>query len=363
MEIVLVFLLWLYVLLQLLVLAGFFSERPKAKLPLKLPSVAILVPARNEAQNITQCLNSLLKLNYPKNLLEIWVGNDSSTDDTSTLIDEFCKKHPHIKKYEVSNNLGTAKAKGNVLAHLVAACQAEYIFVTDADIEVGEDWVKHLLAFLLEPSVGMVSGSTVVTGINYFEKWQGLEWTLGNGHIIGLDRLGLKSTAVGNNMCFTREAYEATGGYQNMPFSVTEDFQLFKAIRAKGYETVNLIEPNSLNFSKAQTHILPLLHQRKRWLQGATGLPWYWMFIFALQALFYPALIALLFVHAVMALKIWAFKVLVQTVFLVLIAQRLRLKIHWPSLILYEPYALVMQFMMMGFYLLPVKMNWKQRRY
>ena len=363
MEIVLVLLLWLYVFLQLLVLAGFFSERPKAKLPVKLPPVAILVPARNEAHNIVNCLNSLLKLNYPTDLLEIWVGNDGSTDETSALIGEFCNKHTHIKKFEVTQNVGTAKAKGNVLAHLVKECKAEHIFVTDADIEVGADWVRHLLPFLLNPNCGMVSGTTVVNGLSYFEKWQGIEWTLGNGHIIGLDRLGLKSTAVGNNMAFTREAYESTGGYAHMPFSVTEDFQLFKAIRNKGYETVNLMEPPSLNISKAQIHLAPLLHQRKRWLQGATGLPWYWMFIFALQALFYPALIALLFVHAVMALKIWVYKVLVQTVFFILIAQRLKLKIHWPSLLLYEPYALIMQFLMMGFYLMPVKMNWKQRQY
>lgn len=363
MEIILVLVLWLYVLLQLLVLAGFFSERPKAKLPAKLPSVAILVPARNEEKNIEACLNSLLKLNYPKELLEIWVGNDGSTDNTSYLIDQFCNSHQHIKKYEVRETLGTARAKGNVLAHLVNASKAEYVFVTDADIEVGEDWLKHLLSFLLEPKVGMVSGTTVVQGSSYFEKWQGLEWTLGNGHIIGLDRLGLKSTAVGNNMCFTREAYHATGGYENMPFSVTEDFQLFKAIRSKGYQTVNLIEPNSLNFSKAQDHLIPLLHQRKRWLQGATGLPWYWLFIFALQALFYPALIALLFVHAAMALKIWVYKVLVQTVFFILIAQRLKLKIHWPTLILYEPYALLMQFLMVGFYFLPIQMIWKNRLY
>jgi len=363
MEVILVILLWLYLFLQLLVLAGFFSERPRARIPAILPPVAVLVPARNEADNMGECLDSLLKLNYPKNLLEIWIGNDASTDQTVKLVQQYEQHYPHVHLYEVTENLGSAKAKGNVLAHLVKQCKADYIFVTDADIEVSPSWIAHLLPFLMQDKVGMVSGTTVVDGKSYFEKWQGLEWMLGNGHIIGLDRLGLKSTAVGNNMAFTREAYLATGGYEQMPFSVTEDFQLFKAIRQGRFNTHNLIETRSLNLSKAQTQLGELLHQRKRWLQGAQGLPWYWLFIFMLQALFYPVLIVLLFVHPVMALKLWVVKVLVQTVFLLLISQRLKLKIHWPTLILFEPYSFIMQFLMLGFYALPIKMDWKERKY
>jgi cellulose synthase/poly-beta-1,6-N-acetylglucosamine synthase-like glycosyltransferase len=328
-----------------------------------LPRVAVLVPARNEANNILDCLESLVKLNYPKEQLEIWIGNDASTDQTALLVQSYANQYAHIHLYEVTDNLGSAKAKGNVLAHLVNECTAEYIFVTDADIVVSPDWIAHLLPFLCQEKMGMVSGTTVVDGNSFFEKWQGLEWTLGNGHIIGLDRLGLKSTAVGNNMAFTRTAYLATGGYAQMPFSVTEDFQLFKAIRKCGFATQNLIEPRSLNLSKAQTEMRKLLHQRKRWLQGAQGLPWYWLLIFLLQALFYPVVLVLLFMHWVLAVKLWVAKVLVQTVFVLLIAQRLRLKIHWPTLVLFEAYSLLMQFLMLGFYVLPVKMDWKERKY
>jgi cellulose synthase/poly-beta-1,6-N-acetylglucosamine synthase-like glycosyltransferase len=195
------------------------------------------------------------------------------------------------------------------------------------------------------------------------EKWQGLEWSLGYGYIVGLDQLGLKSTAVGNNMCFTREAYEATGGYQIMPFSVTEDFQLFQAIKQNGYKTLNLIEPESLNISSAQTKLKSLLHQRKRWMIGAQDLPWYWIIIFGLQAVFYPCLFWLLMVHSDLALDIWLIKILLQSFYLLLIHIRLKRPLHFLSFVLFEPYSLLMQLMMLLFYFWPVSMVWKDRKY
>ena len=230
-------------------MAGYFSGNPKVKPARSNPKVAIIIAARNEEANIEACLQSILQLNYPQELIEVWIGNDRSTDQTALLVKNFISGRTNFHLFEVEGELGSARAKGNVLAQLVQQTQSEYIFVTDADITVAPDWVKHLLPYLLQPKTGIVRGTTLVDGNNFFAKWQGIDWILGNGNLIGLDRLGLKSTAVGNNMCFTKEAYLATGGYENMTFSVTEDFQLFKAISAMGYESVNVLARASLNIS------------------------------------------------------------------------------------------------------------------
>ena len=363
MEILLLLFVWLYVLLQLLVLAGYASDRPKALRLLAAQPVAILIPARNEAENMAKCLQAIGQLNYPKDLLEVWVGNDGSEDQTAAIVEDFSKRFPYIHLYQVQGNLGSARAKGNVLAQLMQQSKAEFVFVTDADIEVAPDWINALLPHLLEKNSGIVSGTTLVDGLSYFEKWQGLEWSLGNGYLIGLNQLGMKSTAVGNNMCFTRSAYLATGGYENMPFSVTEDFQLFSAIRKKGYASLNLIEANSLNISAAQKKLMALLHQRKRWMIGAQDLPWYWLFVFGLQAMFYPCLLTLCFINMELALGIWLVKIALQSLYLLLIHLRLKRRIHWPSFLLFEPYTFLVQLLMMVFYLLPVKMDWKNRQY
>ena len=364
MEIGVVVLLWLFICLQLFVISGYLSlPNSKKKYTQTQPHLAILVPARNEAQNIAACLDSLLQLNYPSQNLEIWIGNDQSTDETAQIVAKYAQKHPHIHLYSVQNTIGSARAKGNVLAHLVKMSTAPYIFVTDADICVGKNWLNQLLLYLQEPGVGMVSGTTLVKGVGFLQEGQSLDWTLGNGYLIGLNQLGLKSTAVGNNMAFTREAYLSTGGYENMPFSVTEDFQLFSAIAAKGFKTHNLMDRASLNLSKPQTEFKKLLHQRKRWMMGAQDLPWYWAIIFGVQAFFYFGLLLMFWLNPNMALTIWVIKWFLQQSYLVLIHIKLNQKLPVAAFIGYELYAILMHFAMIAFYIYPTKMDWKGRKY
>jgi cellulose synthase/poly-beta-1,6-N-acetylglucosamine synthase-like glycosyltransferase len=87
--------------------------------------------------------------------------------------------------------------------------------------------------------------------------------------------LKLPVSTMGNNMLVTRAAYEATGGYENMPFSVTEDVQLLKAAIKKGFRSCNIFHPGVLALSAPALTWRELLHQRKRWMQGIWHLPWY----------------------------------------------------------------------------------------
>ncbi len=362
-EIILILILWIYLVVQLVIFAGVFSEPRARKKQTDWPFISILVPARNEAEHIESCLKSLLQIDYPAGSYEILVGNDGSTDHTGKIIENLALHNPQIVKYQIEGQLGSAKAKANVLAQLVHKAKGEYIFVTDADITVSKTWVKNLLPHLLEPKMGIVSGTTLIEGPGFFAGMQSLEWLLANGNLLGLDHLGMKGTAVGNNMAFTREAYFKTGGFENIPFSVTEDFQLFNYIRKQGFKTKNLGQRASLNLSKPQTNFMRLLHQRKRWMMGAQGLPWYWFPFFILLSLYAPAIIILFFIHFKLALTILLIKFLLQSVFLIYLQNKFKIKTHYFYLVIFEPYSNLMNFLMLVFYLMPVKMNWKERRY
>lgn len=332
-----------------------------AKDPL-LP-VSILIPARNEAANIIPCLKSIEKLNYPVEQYEVLIGNDQSTDETAELVTAFIADKPNFKLINIEKNIGKAKAKANVLAHLVHESQNEIIFVTDADIVVKPGWVKGLLPYFKNEKVGIVSGSTVVQSKTWFGQLQGIDWLYFSGLLIAFDKLGLKSTAVGNNMAFTKQAYMATGGYEKFDFSVTEDFKLFTEIRAKGFESVNIMEAKSLNISKPQPELVPFLHQRKRWLIGAKELPFIWQGIFALLASFYPLLIVLFLFNTKNALALWICKLALQTVVILFLSYKVKYRLHWKAFFSFELYSIANTFSTIVFYVLPVKMTWKQRTY
>ena len=362
-EIVLLLVLWIYVLIQLLLIAAFLAEKKSPQKTALQPFVSILVAARNEEDNIENCLNCLVKLNYPKEKFEIWVGDDGSTDQTANRVAKLAEIYPMIHLLSIHSKLGKAEAKANVLAQLVHQTKGDYIFVTDADILVPETWIQKLLPYLTEPNVGIVSGTTLVEGDTLFEKMQGLEWLLANGNLLGFDAMGLKSTAAGNNMAFSRAAYLKTGGYENIPFSVTEDFQLFKYIRKEGYKTYNLVDASCLNISKAQKSLTGLLHQRKRWMIGGQGLPPIWLFIFLINGLYAPAIFMLGFTHLKLAIVIELIKFLLQSLFIIQLRVKLKQKINYLHVLLFEPYLLIMNIIMALFYLWPVKMKWKERTF
>lgn len=362
----LIFLLAAYLFVQLLLLAGLWSYSPpksKSIETFQWPTVTVLVPARNEAHQIASCIQSLKKLDYPNDKIEILLGDDQSQDNTASVIKAEIEGDERFKYVLVDKQHGKAKAKANVLAHLINLSSSPFVLVTDADIQVKPSWVKSMWPLFSNPQIGILSQATLVEGPSFFDRMQQLEWMLGFGNIIGFEQLGLKSTAVGNNMAFSREAYLSAGGYENIPFSVTEDFQLFRFIRKQGYEGKTHASPQGLNVSSAQKQLKAFLHQRKRWLIGARELPFIWKLIFFLQGSFFPALLILLLVHTRIALVIWLFKFIFQSLFMLRMSRTIQLPSRfflWP---LFEVYQQLSVLLMLAFYLLPIKMNWKNRNY
>ena len=138
---------WLVVLLGFLAIwllgmayaAWCFATRKGAKpagpLPVPLPRVSILIAARDEEAALPRCLASLRALQYPAELLEILVGDDASTDGTAAVAEAAMQGFGgHFRVVPIIGNMGQARGKANVLAHLAHAAATDYFFITDADI-------------------------------------------------------------------------------------------------------------------------------------------------------------------------------------------------------------------------------------
>ncbi|QKG52025.1 glycosyltransferase [Hymenobacter sp. BRD67] len=243
--------------------------------PTPWPRVSILVAARNEEGNLPRCLGSLRSLEYPASLLEILVGDDASTDRTRAVAEASLAGYEgNYRVLAITDNLGRARGKANVLAHLARAATADYLLITDADIAVPPTWVAAMLAHAA-PGVGTVTGLTVIAGPGLLARLQRLDWLLSLALIQVGTEAGQPLTAMGNNMLVIRPAYQATGGYEALPFSVTEDFALFKAVNAHGFGFRQLFEPAVRATSLPAASWGSLVQQRLRWLRGVAALPWH----------------------------------------------------------------------------------------
>lgn len=366
-ELIILLILWVYIILQLLILAmlmAYKSPGIQKNIPgFEYPFISILVAARNEEATIKRCILSLHALNYPKDKFEILIGNDASEDKTASIVEELMNSVPNLILIHIHEKLGLAKAKANVLAHLVHEAKAELIFVTDADIQVKPNWILVTLPHLQDEKNGIVSNATMVYGNTFFSKMQQVEWMLGFGNIIAFEQLALKSTAVGNNMAFSKKAYFDSGSYENIPFSVTEDFQLFRYIRKAGYKGLTILQSDGLNLSEAQSVFMKLMHQRKRWMIGAQDLPFIWKGIFMLQGFYFPAVMLLAFLHLKLAVVLFLVKVFIQSAFIWRMSYLLKEKRILFYLPIFAIYQEIMVLLMSVFYLLPIQMDWKNRKY
>jgi cellulose synthase/poly-beta-1,6-N-acetylglucosamine synthase-like glycosyltransferase len=263
----------------------------------------------------------------------------------------------------IQATLGLARGKANVLAHLTRAATTDYFFVTDADIAVPRTWVQGLLAHTA-PGVGTVTGLTLVEGPRLFDKLQGLDWLLSLGLVQVVSDLGQPVTAMGNNMLATRAAYEATGGYENLPFSVTEDYELFQATLRAGFGYRIIFRPEVLASSLPMPTLKGLLHQRRRWTRGVDGLPWWLRGGLLYYAGFYPALLALGWLAGPAAAGlVWLAKMLLQGMLAYFCFRRAgRCAPLW-LLPIFELYTIILTLTLTAFRLLPLSFEWKGRRY
>lgn len=242
-------------------------------LPAPLPRVSILIAARDEEAALPHCLASVRALAYPPHLLEVLLGDDASSDVTRAVAEAAMQGFKgDFQVITITDTLGPARGKANVLAHLARRVTSDYLLITDADIALPPTWVPAMLVHAA-PGVGTVTGLTVVQGTGWLARCQGLDWLLSLASMQVATDAGQPMTAMGNNMLVTRAAYLATGGYEALPFSITEDFALFEAVNARGYGFRQLFEPAVRAASLPVGSWAALLRQRLRWMRGAAALP------------------------------------------------------------------------------------------
>jgi len=268
----------------------------------ELPMVTIVVAAKDEEKNITNCMNSLASLRYPHDKLEIIIVNDQSVDATPYLIDKMAGGFNFFRRIDAEDST-ELRGKTNALSQGIDEARGEFIFLTDADCIVPATWITETLKYFT-PDTGIVAGVTLISSTdNITQGIQALDWDMLLTVGAGAATIGKPIACLGNNLVVRKKAYEDIGGYRKIEFSVTEDFALLKAIANSGKWSYRFpMEPNSLVVTYPVESIKGVLAQRKRWATGgkdtglfgfltlAPGFVFHWMII--LSSLFsFPAIV------------------------------------------------------------------------
>lgn len=328
-----------------------------------LPSASVIVAARNEEVNILRCLESLDKLTYPEGRLEIILVDDHSTDKTGAIIDEFISGKPRFKKISAEKEFGKLRGKTNALANGIEVAKNDIILTTDADCAVSPKWAETITSYYTE-KVAVVNGFTDQVADDSFSGMQNLDFLYLLTVASGCININNPITCIGNNMSYLRKAYLEVGGYQNLPFSVTEDFVLLNAIRnLKKYKLIYPLDADALVTSLACKDWKSLNRQKKRWGVGGLRVPITGYTVLVSGFVAHVCILLFPFFFSLTGLYYIFLKLLLDYLLLKMISSKLRLKNAMKYFFHFELYYLVYVVVLPLVVFVNRKVEWKGRKY
>lgn len=210
----------------------------RSKVPDNPPLISVLVPARNEEDNIKTCLESLLKQDYPN--FEIIVLDDNSEDRTAEIVSELEKRDSHIRLISGQPLPKDWAGKPFACHQLAGEANGSWFLFVDADTVHAPHMLRSVLEVAIEQDTSLLSGFPRQINRNLPQKiavpliyfliigWVPLWW---------VQRKGSKraSVAIGQFLFFPRDEYWRIGGHEVVKSRILEDIWMgIEVARHKG---------------------------------------------------------------------------------------------------------------------------------
>jgi len=239
------------------------------------PFVSVIIPARNEENNIVPCLEALVNQTYPQHLYEIIVVDDASTDATKHLVREFADRHNNISLLELEESNTNVSPKKRAIEAGVRESRGEIIFTTDADCRVPSGWLETLLRYFDKDTGLVFSWLLVNPGDTLLSKLESLDsfgLVLVGASACGL---GFPFLANGANLAYRKSLFTEINGFQGNEHiaSGDDDLLLQKIIKQSNLKAVFAPDRSASVRTEANHTLKAFFSQRVRWASKSGSYP------------------------------------------------------------------------------------------
>ncbi|HEY1195465.1 glycosyltransferase family 2 protein [Flavobacterium sp.] len=254
--------LGIYIISIELLIYGFFKIKKYKKQDLEpKTSFTIIVPFRNEKENLPILLESFSNLNYPRDLFEVILVDDNSSEKFQFLNSKF--------QVSVIENIRVSKSpKKDAITTAMQHVKTNWVITTDADCVVPENWLLTFDNYIQENEVSMLAGAVTYKCENLFlDHFQQLDLTSLQGATIGSFGLNKGFMCNGANFAYTKSLFENVNGFEGNDKIASGDdvFLLQKAIEKFPNKVQYLKADEAIVTTKPTGNWKALFHQRVRW--------------------------------------------------------------------------------------------------
>ncbi len=227
--------------------------------------VSVIVPCRNESDNIEGLLDSLAEQSYPSELFEVLVVDDNSDDITPGLASAFRR----LNNLKVIVNEGSGKK--HAIRTGVGKAQGDLIITTDADCRMGPGWISAIASYYTEHEPCLIISPVLPRRTpGFFGRFQEMEFLSLQGVTAGTATAGHPVMCNGANLAFTRETYEKHKGELRFDIASGDDIFLMHSIKMSGTKRIKWLESPAAAVTTAMSpRIDHFLRQRARWISKA----------------------------------------------------------------------------------------------
>jgi len=228
---------------------------------------SVLIPFRNEAQNIPELLTTLSKIEYPTSHFEIIFIDDASEDNSKSIIQE-CIQNTHLNIKVLNNKPYSNSPKKDAITLGVKNAKHSWIVTTDADCLVPSTWLSELNTFIKTEAPHFVAMPVLVKKKNsVVALFQYFETLALQGITLATYRLKRPFLCNGANLAYKKDLFFEVNGYEgNNHLASGDDIFLLEKIRKLANTNIRYVcSRNVLVTTSPEDSWSTSIQQRVRW--------------------------------------------------------------------------------------------------
>ena len=227
--------------------------------------VSIIIPCYNDASSIGAAIESILKIKYPKNMIEIIVVDDCSTDNSAEIVSNYVKKYKNVRLIVNKRNSGGAAEPTNIG---ILAARFPYVAVADSDSTPESNALLKMIGFLQnEPRVAAVTCAVLAKRPHTFiQKLQAIEYVVIAWSRKLLDLVDSVYVTPGPFALYRRDVLINVGLFDTK--NMTQDIEIVWRLMSRGYQARMCL--STAVHSETPNKLKAWFRQRVRWNIGGT---------------------------------------------------------------------------------------------